>query len=510
MTEPRPPLHPSSAASIAATALALQGQYGVVTDLAREHELRRQSVYDLRDRAQQVLEAAFTSVPAQGAVRHTLCVTEADVQRAIVALRVMLPASIRDIEEVLPVLFDVRYSYGRVWNVVHAAETAAAAFNRTVDLSGIDSLALDELFSQGQPVLSGIDLDTGYVCLLQPSDSRSGEAWAAVLGQLRDGQQLVPARVVKDAGTGLAAGVKTAWPGCDAHDDLFHAVFLMGKQQVRLERRAYREMEAVALVERRRTAAQSKPHAQRRSIGQQLRAANKRMEAAMVRHDHFETLARQATDILELADRGSGRLRTQEEVVLVLSGVAQEMALLGEGPREVATYLSHRASGLGLYLKDLAARLEAVSESVGGPCVVEAVVRAYQASLMHSRRAPCWDRKARRAELAVATQQLVWVTAGEPQRLVSALGAVLPVLSQRHRASSAIENLHSVLRPYLVVQKHAQAGFLALFQAYSNLRKRPSGRFQGTSAYQLLTGQTVSDWLTVLGLPPSASRAAAA
>jgi len=490
--------------------LALQGQYGVVTALAREHDRSRQSIYDLRDRAQQLLQDTFTPVPAMDAVQRTLGVTEADVRRATVALRVMLPASIRDIQEVLPVLFDVHYSYGWVWNVVHQAEAAAAAFNRTVSLSGIDSLALDELFSQGQPVLSGIDLDTGYVALLQPSDSRSGEAWAAVLGQLRDEQQLVPARVVKDAGTGLAAGVATAWPDIDAHDDLFHAVYLMGQQQLRLERRAYREMEAVSVLERRRTTAQSKPHAKRRSIGQQLRAANDRMEAAMTRHDRFETLARQATAILELADRGSGRLRTQEEVVEVLSGVAQQMALLGEGPAAVATYLLHRASGLGLYLKDLAARLEAVSEAVGGPCGVEAVVRAYQASLMHSRRAPCWDRSARRAELVAATQQLVCVTDGAPPRLVSALGLVLPVLSARHRASSAIENLHSVLRPYLVVQKHAQSGFLALFQAYSNLRKRPSGRFQDTSAYQLRTGQTVGDWLTVLGFPPSVSRAAAA
>jgi hypothetical protein len=505
MTRPSAALHPSSAVQIAATALALQGQYGLVTDLAREHGLRRQAVYDLRQRAADVLTEAFTrSEPSPFA----LCVAPPDIERAIVALRVMMPASVRDIQEVLPVLFDVDWSYGSVWNTVHAAEQRAAAFNRTVSLSGIDSVALDELFSQGQPVLSGIDLDTGYIVLLQPSESRSGEAWAAALAPLRDGQQLRPVRVVKDAGTGLSAGVRAAFSDIDEHDDLFHAVYLMGQQQMRLERRAYRDIEAVDTLLRKRGIAQHGTQAQRRRVGQQLRAAKARMERSIARHDRYEDLQKQAVSVLELADRGSGRLRTQQEVVTVLTQVSAQMATLGDdGVHDVAVYLGHRAAGLGLYLDDLAVRLRAAGEEVGGELVVEAVVRAYQASLMHSRPAPCWDRRARREEVRLATRALVEVV-GEGERLRLALGRLLPVLSARHRASSAIENLHSVLRPYLVAQKHANAGFLSLFTAYSNLRTRPSGRFQGTSAYELLTGKGVEDWLTLLGFPPSQERAA--
>ena len=171
MTRPSAALHPSSAVQIAATALALQGQYGLITDLALEHGLRRQAIYDLRQRAVDVLTDAFTR---SGPAPLALCVADADIERAIVALRVMMPASVRDIVDVLPVLFDVDWSYGSVWNTVHAAEQQAKAFNRTVSLSGVESVALDELFSQGQPVLSGIDLDTGYITLLQPSESRSG------------------------------------------------------------------------------------------------------------------------------------------------------------------------------------------------------------------------------------------------------------------------------------------------------------------------------------------------
>ncbi|NQY64275.1 MAG: hypothetical protein HRT38_11180 [Alteromonadaceae bacterium] len=42
-----------------------------------------------------------------------------------------------------------------------------------------------------------------------------------------------------------------------------------------------------------------------------------------------------------------------------------------------------------------------------------------------------------------------------------------------------------------------------MFKAWHNLRTRRSGKHKGTSAYQVLTGNPVDDWLTMLGFPPS-------
>ena len=95
------------------------------------------------------------------------------------------------------------------------------------------------------------------------------------------------------------------------------------------------------------------------------------------------------------------------------------------------------------------------------------------------------------------------VTDADPDRLYRAVSTVLPVLSQRFRASSAVENLNSVLRPYLVVQKSATQPFLDLFRFYWNTRIREWGPHKGTSAYEQLTGERVDDWLTLLGYPPS-------
>ncbi len=87
----------------------------------------------------------------------------------------------------------------------------------------------------------------------------------------------------------------------------------------------------------------------------------------------------------------------------------------------------------------------------------------------------------------------------------AALAKVNAILQRRHRASSAIEGFNAALRPYLYVHKGVTQGFLELFRAHYNLRVRRWGRHKGTTAYEVLTGECVGDWLTALGYPPSAA-----
>jgi len=511
MTQPRQPLPPSSMAQVAAVALVTQGEYGIVTELAREHDIRRQQVYELRERARAALEEEFSSLEPEKSGSFSLSMTPADLERSVVALRVVTPASIRDIVEILPLLYGERWSYGKIWSVLNNAEQRAAALQEQVDLSAIESIALDEMFSQGRPVLAGIDLDTQYLFQLEVQDSRSGETWAKSLGRLRDGQGLNPKRVVKDAGSGLHAGVIKCWPCIAEHDDLFHAVYMMGKEAYHLERGGYRAINVVEELEQRRLRARNRTEKERRSIGQQLRKARVHMDAAIDRYDRFETLRREAVNVLELTDRGSGQLRTSHELVAVLTRVAEQMREIGgKRVRGVARYIGNRAEGLGRYLDGLSARLEAITEEAGGAEVVQATLRTYQASLQVERKGPAWDRKARKQELREATHHLLHTTEHDVERLGRALEAVLPELIHRYRASSAIENLNSVLRPYLVVQKHAEQGFLSLFQFYWNTRTRQWGRSKGTSAHEALTGQKVEDWLTMLGFHPGGAAKAAA
>jgi hypothetical protein len=70
------------------------------------------------------------------------------------------------------------------------------------------------------------------------------------------------------------------------------------------------------------------------------------------------------------------------------------------------------------------------------------------------------------------------------------------------RASSVIENLNSRLRNYFFLRKRLGSGYLKLLQFYLNHRRL--GRSErdervGSSAAELLSGQTHKHWLEMLG-----------
>ena len=65
---------------------------------------------------------------------------------------------------------------------------------------------LDEMFSQGKPVLGAVDLASGYLFGAWLSPTCDGEAWAEWL-RAGQAQSVVLPVVVKDAARGIAAGV---------------------------------------------------------------------------------------------------------------------------------------------------------------------------------------------------------------------------------------------------------------------------------------------------------------
>src|SRR5258708_695756 len=71
------------------------------------------------------------------------------------------------------------------------------------------------------------------------------------------------------------------------------------------------------------------------------------------------------------------------------------------------------------------------------------------------------------------------------------------------RASSAVENWHSVLRPYLAVHRSLSSGMVALLAVWHNHRIAQRGLHRGQSPL-MRSGMTQasSDWLVALGYPP--------
>ncbi len=355
------------------------------------------------------------------------------------------------------------------------------------------------MFSQGDPVLAGVCLDTGYLIGLSLENQRSAAEWAAFLRQAKE-QGLNLEVVVKDAAGGIAKGVRDVFPDAEQRDDCFHAMYEMGKVRRQLEAKAYkeigREMEAEERLERvRRTGKGS-----RAKMVNKLVWARRRCAAALALHDAFERAMNDVTEAMAFVDLDSARIRTPEEMESSIREAAQRMSGLGDGKcRRVGKYLYNRAPGLAVHMKALNAELSALDDLFGADATrVAAAIWRLRDDLRHDRRR--WARGEQRRMLAGAVTLLATLVGDQSEAVLTAVDSAL---LRRHRASSAIEGFNAALRPFLYVHKGVSPGFLELFRAHHNLRTRRWGRHKGTSAHECLTGEPVHDWLEKLGYAPS-------
>jgi len=480
----------------AANVLARQGEHGSVTALGEEFGLSRPTIYAAGDAAHEVLTRHFEDT-ANGTVRVE--VDEAQLQRAIVALRSMAPNAIRPIEDLIPLIYPgVRVSFGKIQGILSEAEERAALFNAQADLSKIEASALDEMFSQSEPVLAGIDLDSGYLHSLALRETRSAQDWADVLKQGK-AQGLDLGIVVKDAAQGIAAGVREVFPDAQQRDDCFHVLYAMNKIRRRLERRAYGALQSEEDAKAKLSRIRVKEAKQRAKQKNTISWAKRQSEEAIDRYDRFDAAYRQVQDALEPIDRETGQLRTGDQAQAQFMQAAAAIRAIGD-PRcnKVAGYLNNRAPGLSLATRALHQELQHLSPDYPMAAVVLAtLIWCLVSDIKHHRHAG--QRVDMMRRLTGTFAHLNCLLGPRADKL---LDTVKGFLDHRHRASSAIEGFNAALRPFLYVHKGVSQSFLELFRARYNLRTRRWGRHQGTSAHECLTGQPVSDWLSLIGYPP--------
>ena len=369
----------------AAAAVAGQHAHGSKTALSETYEISRPTVYAVGAAAESVLRSHFEAPLLQGAAVDVR-VDDAQLRRAVVALRVLAPNAIRPIEDLVPLLYPgVKVSYGTIQHMLVEAEGRAARFNTQVSLGGVEAGALDEMFSQGEPVLAGVDLDSGYLFGLSLSATRDGEAWAELL---REGQcqGLGLSVVVKDAAKGIAAGVSEVFPHAEQRDDCFHVLYEMNKVRRRLERRAYAAIEREGEALGRLGKIRAYDKVRRRKAKRELSSARRECAEAIERFDEFEAAMDTLRGALECVDLETGELHRPEHVQALIEQVAGRIESLGVGEcAKLAKYLRNRAPGLTLAQKSVLPRLEALAEPWSAQAVSLACICWYLVRELHKR-----------------------------------------------------------------------------------------------------------------------------
>ena len=484
---------------LAASTITMGESFGEVRSLAERFELSRPTLYELQREAEGVLREQFEPLGSEPGVLW-IRLDRPQLERAAVALRTVGPNSVPVILELLPLLYPgLRLSFGRLHGILARAERKAEELNGRMRLSKIVAAALDEMFSQGQPLLTGIDLDSGFVAILKAAKGRSGDEWAEELAAAK-ARGFNPDEVVSDAALGIQAGLERELPEAEHRDDCFHAVYELGKVLSRLERSAYAAIakEVQAGMELKKQATKG---ADQRGAAQRLRRAAERCNKSVELFDAFEAEARRVREGLEAIDVRTQRLRSPQQMERELGQSAAAIrALPDPGCKKVGRYLQNRIPGLVLFCKELYQALGELAKLWSAKAVRSAALVWQATELLHHGRQR-WLRAAQLTALATGWSELRRIFT--PELAGKLLGLIEQLFTRRHRASSALEGFHAGIRPHLYVHKGVSQGFLELYRAYYNLHTTRSGRNKGTSAYERLTGQKVTDWLSMLGYPPS-------
>jgi hypothetical protein len=466
--------------------------YGVVSRLAGEHSVSRQTIYAIGERGRQMLETYLSpgrhgphvggneiQVDRERLIRSSVVLTEVGVSQ-------------RDIVTCLGESLDISLSPSWVNARLAEIEAAAARVNVAWHPAVGETLSGDEIYSQGLPNLLVVGNETLYIYALTRQITCDGETWGCVLLD-----NPACAQFASDAGTGLAAGVKLA--GMSLHQmDWDHLLRPMWGQVARLEEQAYTALQAVEA----RTVLFAQAHTSKR-LEQHL-ATWERLQAdaedRVQRYDAFYQIARQIDEEFKLIDLHTGQLRDPLAGAERLRCLGQQLcAWSGRIYEKLGSYLVNLADALFAYQPTLTQTLTPLMTQWGAPAI-QSLACLWQVEA-NAKRHPL-------PRLEHHVQQRQWedyldqAVALLGDHLWQAWEALTQVLERSWRGSMLAECINSCLRPLLNGRKHTDQGCLELFRFLHNVRPFRRGKRAGHSPAELVGLDVPADPLTLLGLAP--------
>lgn len=435
----------------------LSGQEPVMA-LAQRHRVSRKFVYHQAAQGAQALAQAFAPQVKDDEVLFYLPVTQAWLRQVVLGLVLLCHSSFRGVIGFFRDLLDCPLSLGAVHHIVHHAVSTAQQVNAAQDLRRVRAGSHDELFQAGQPVLTGVDLDSTYCYLLAPVAHRDAETWGIHLLDLA-AQGLHPDYTVADGGRSLRAGQALAWPAVPCDGDVFHGLQELTRLSATLERSAYAAIARRDALEQQMQTA--KHHRQGRSLSTSLARARAREASALRLADEVGILSDwMQHDILALA--GPEVPTRQVLYDFVMERLQALEALDAHRIRPVRRTLVNQRDTLLAFATRLDRELERLAQRFAVPVFRLRQVLALQ-------------------ELTPTTPAY-WPQLDALQHRLHgqfyAIDQALLELRQRlHRASSRVENLNGRLRTYFFLRRENRTpvpGPAALLLEPSSLPTQPS------------------------------------
>jgi hypothetical protein len=445
---------------------ALAGEQSI-RQLADQFGASRKFVYQQADKAQQALQAAFADDEADDQKGlFYLPVTKKWIYSVAMALILVGHSSYRGVVEIFRDLFDWHLSVGTVHNLVMQAVSRARVLQVAERLDRVRAGAHDEIFQGRSPILVGADVESTFIYLLSEEAHRDGDTWAIRLWECAD-KGLSPEFTVADGGKGLRAGQAIVWPGRPCRADVFHALLDLGRLAAYLERRALGALTAEDQIEKRMAKAKARGHGNQYSKRRFI--ISKKLNPALTLADDCATLNTWLRkDVLALNALDLETRRANFDFIVAELRAREPLAPHRIGP--VRKMLENQRDDLLAFVAEIDRDLMALAAEFQRP---------------------------------IEELRLRFDGRGLDDEPLDPVDESLRAIARRTiRASSLIENVNSRIRPYIFLRRRLGPAHLDLLRFFLNhrrfLRSEHPERVDKSPA-ELLTGQTHSHWLEMLG-----------
>lgn len=500
--------------------LALKAISGCeIKKLAQKNGVSRKFIYEQKTIAMNALHGAFgIEKEADENVLFVIPVTAKLIRQWVIGLTLVCHSSERGVVEFLRDFVNYEISTGTVHNILAEAAKKACEVSQKYDLSLIKHAAHDEIFQNNKPVLTGVDVESGFIYLLKLEDSRDATTWGFRLLQCKE-RGLNPDIFIADGGTGLRAGQAEVFPGIPCDSDVFHVLNDLFKVGSTLEKRAYKAIDNVYDLEKKLNRIKNKNN----ELGEDLlRAGSKKnhnpktslkinkLEKEIMnnekQYNEFCAALSKARitekNAIDFVDTITIITQWMQHDILSKVGAsyAERSELFDFATRilDEKSALSHHIKKINTKLKNQRDDLLRFAERVDKQIIDTAkklnidlptMRNLYELQGISFEKSHRWEKEKKiRSQL------------GERFYLVEL--EVKKIIKETIRASSIVENRNSCLRPYFFLRKSFGPESLDLLQFYLNhktfMRSAHSEKV-GKSPAELLFGKTHPHWIEMLG-----------
>lgn len=469
-----------------------QGTWGAITELAREHQVSRPFIYDLLATFKAQCHSLFfppepVASPSDDALEARLLTYRFEGRCSIAAISALMK---RD-----GLSFSAQGSVSEwLTRIGQALPDTLPNENEAVPLV---VFANDEVYAKARPILITVEPISSAILRIELADNRTADQWCAhYQGLLANGFK--PVQMTSDAGGGIVAANAATFPDIPWQLDTFHSVaHRLGDWDRRLKKRIERAIKHAADREDKLASAKSDAVINKRLM--HCFAADHDVRKATQLHENFRYLYREIIQQLNTFDT-AGRLREQSQAKSTIDTALELMEALGyqamnKGILSVRKALPHCLS----YFETAKGAVQQCEKLTDNHDALAALYLAWQWN-----KAIIKSKQTERKHHAIEQRNfyLEWArfVIGDEKQATQLQEAVDRKLDQIIQASSMVECINSLLRPYLNNSRNQLTQeFLNTFMFYHNHRRYRAGKRKGKTPIEILTGEAQEeDWVVLL------------